>query len=246
MTLPEIPESQSPTQSGSRRDTSMQAPRYQLRANRAPRYKCGTCGSRNCICIHQITIEPPDHRLARGAAIPACELELARTPEHPQYGVLAVRAQRQEPITPPTTRHIIVTVEKTYASTESGLVPPLESTLKAMHDSSPSDCPAYRFREWTHHERSGLEFTLAAVIPPLPPSIIFGEVRETCDNAQMVRCITAYQLWEKNHVVSPSGDVYQPTQGWWLLGTSLDHSTLVFPTTLILCLENFLDPSRGQ
>ena len=147
MTLPETPESQSPTQCGSRENTSAQEPRYQLRANRVQRYKCGTCGSRNCKCVHQITIEPPDLRLARGAAVPTCELALTRTPEHPQYGVLAVRAQRQEFITPPTIRHIIITVEKTYASTESGVVPPLESTLKAMHDSSPSDCPTYRFKE---------------------------------------------------------------------------------------------------
>ena len=34
MTLPETPESQSPTQCGSRENTSAQEPRYQLRANR--------------------------------------------------------------------------------------------------------------------------------------------------------------------------------------------------------------------
>ena len=233
MTLPEILESPSPAQSGSREDTSTQSPRYQLQANRAPRYKCGTCGPRNCSCVHQITIEPPDLRLAR-----ACGLALARTPEHPQHGVLAVQTQQQEPKTPPTIRHIIVTVEKTYASAESGLVTPLESTLKAMHDSSPSDCPTYRFKEWTNHERGGLEFTLAAVILPFPPSIIFGEVNKTCDNAQMIRCITAHQLWEKFQVISPPGDVYRPTQSWWLLVNSLDHSTLVSPITLLMCLEN--------
>ena len=64
MTLPEAPESQSPARSDSRENTSPQVPRYQLRANRAPRYKCGTCGSRNCTCAHQIIIEPPDLRLA--------------------------------------------------------------------------------------------------------------------------------------------------------------------------------------
>ena len=171
MTLPEILENPLHTQSASCEDTSTQAPRYQLRANRAPQYKCGTCGSRNCSCVHQIIIETPDLRLARGAAIPACDLALVRTPKHPQYGVLAVRAQRQEPTTPPTIRHIIVTVEKTYASAESGLVPPLESTLKAVHDSSPADCPTYRFKEWTRHECGGLELTLAAVIPPYHPQL---------------------------------------------------------------------------
>ena len=157
-----------------------------------------------------------------------------------------MRAQRQELITPPTIRHIIITVEKTYASTESGVVPPLESTLKAMHDSSPSDCPTYRFKEWTHFERGGLEFTLAAVILPLPPSIIFDEVNETCDNAQKIRCITAHQLWEKYHVFSPPGDVYQPTQAWWLLVTSLDHSALIFPHHAINVPRKLTHPSRGR
>ena len=172
MTLPEILESPSFTQSGSRGNVSTQAPRYQLRANRALRYKCGTCGSCNCTCVRQIIIEPPNFRLARGAVIPACELALARTPEHPQHGILAVRTQRQEHELSPIVSHIM-TVEKTYTSTEPGVAPPLESTLKAMHDSSSSDCPTYRFKEWTSNARGGLEFTLTAIIPLLPPSNFF-------------------------------------------------------------------------
>ena len=150
--------------------------------------------------------------MARRAAIPACELALSRTSEHPQHRILAIRAQQEEPKPPTSVRHIILTVKKTYASAESGLVPPLESTLKAMYDFSRSDCPTYRFKKWTHHDRRGLEYTLAAILPPLPPSIIFGELNEACDNAQMIRFITAQQLWEKYHIVSPLGDVYQPTQ----------------------------------
>ena len=152
---------------------------------------------------HVLNVEPADLRLARGAVIPACEFALARTPEHPQHGILAIRAQRQKHGIPPVVRPIIVTIEKTYTSIDSGVVPPPESTLKAMHDSSPSGCPTYRFKEWTCPERGGLEFILAAVIPPLPPSITFGEVNEVCVTAQMIRCITAHQLWEKYHVVSP-------------------------------------------
>ena len=157
----------------------------------------------------RLYLRTPDYHRASessigpGAVIPACELALARTPEHPKHGILAVRTQRQEHELSPTVRHIIVTVEKTNTSAESGVVPPLESTLKAMHDSSPSDCPTYRFKEWTCNERGGLEFTLTAIIPPLPPSITFGEVDKTCANTQMFRCISAYQLWEKYRVVSP-------------------------------------------
>ena len=126
--------------------TSSQAPRYQLRANSAPRYRCGTCGSRNCICVQLITIEHPDLRLAWGAAVPARELTRARVPEHPQHKVLTVQARRQEPITLPTIGHIILTVEKTYSSVEFGVVLPLKSTLKALYDTSPSECPNYRFK----------------------------------------------------------------------------------------------------
>ena len=35
----------------------------------------------------------------------------------------------------------------------------------------------------------------------------------------------------------PAGDVYQPTQGWWLLVTFLDETTLVLPTTLLMFLK---------
>ena len=168
-TLPEISENLSQDRPGIEEGTSSQAPRYQLRANRAPRYRSGTCGSRNCSCVQLIASEPPAHRLARGA-IPTRELLMARAPEHPQHGILAIRTQRQELEPSPTVKHIIVTVEKTYASVELGVVPLLEVTLQAMHDTSPSDCPIYRFKELTQHDRGGLEFTLPAVIPPSPPS----------------------------------------------------------------------------
>ena len=90
---------------------------------------------------------------------------VADHPDHPQHRILAVRAQRQEHEPPPIVSHIIVTIEKTYISIQSGVIPPLEATLRAKHDSSPSDCPTYRFKEWISSERGGLEFTLAAIIP---------------------------------------------------------------------------------
>ena len=117
------------------------------------------------------------------------------------------------------------------------MVPPLEITLKAMQATSPSDCPNYRFKEWTEHDQGGLEFTLSGVIPPMPPSITFGKMDAEGGGLEMVRCKTAHQLWEKYRVASPPGDVYHPTQGWWLLVTSLDETTLVSPTTLLMCLE---------
>ena len=62
MTLPEIPESQQPPDvQDSEPRPSSRTSRYQLRANRAPRYKCGTCGSRNCSCVKHLTRQSPDN-----------------------------------------------------------------------------------------------------------------------------------------------------------------------------------------
>ena len=205
MTLPEIPESQSPERTDTTLDPSSRISRYQLSTNRAPRYKCGTCGSRNCSCVERLASEPPYQRLARGADIPARELLLAKAPHHPQHEALAVEAQRGKLESAPSIQHIVIIVEKTYASVEPGVVPPLNFTLTAMHATSPSDCPSYRFKEWMSHDRGGLEFTLSAVIPPLPPSMTFGELDTKSDSLEMVRCITAHQLWEKYRVASPPG-----------------------------------------
>ena len=65
MTLPEVPESPDPTQPNTLDAASRRAPRYQLRANRAPRYRCGTCGSRDCSCTQLVTTEPPNLQLVR-------------------------------------------------------------------------------------------------------------------------------------------------------------------------------------
>ena len=42
----------------------------------------------------------------------------------------------------------------------------------------------------------------------------------------------------KVRVASPPGDVYRPTQVWWLLVTSFDETPRVSPTTLLMCLES--------
>ena len=138
----------------------------------------------------------------------------------------------------PRVHHIVITIEKTYSSVGPGVIPPMETTLKAMQGTSPSDCPTYRFKEWTWHEKSGLEFTLAAIIPPLPPSMVFGKIEPTDTKVAMVCCITAQKLWQQYGVTSPPGDVYHPTTGWWLLVTSLDETSPVTPGTLLICLEN--------
>ena len=138
--------------------------------------------------------------------------------QHPQHATLAIQAKRN---IPSLVHHIVITVEKTYASI---VVPPLEIKLKALHNTSPSDCRNYRFWEWTRHDQSGLEFTLLVVLPPLPPSRMFGKTDPENGKPEMVRCVTAHHLWKRYHIASPPVDVYKPTHGWWLLVTFLDAS----------------------
>ena len=236
MTLPNIAESISPEQREAEQPTPSQAPPYQLRRNRAPRYRCGTCGSRNCSCVNLVEVKTPDKRLARGVDAPA--LDLADTEifeDHIQHTIRSIHAKDQDV---PQVHHVVISIEKTYSSIGPGVVPPLETTLRAMQGTSPSDCPTYRFKEWSCHDKSGLEFTLAAILPPLPPSMVFGKIEPEDTKVAMVRCITAQKLWQQYGVTSPPGDVYHPTAGWWLLVTSLDETSPVNPGTLLICLEN--------
>ena len=236
MTLPNIAESTSPEQRQAEQLNPPRAAPYQLRRNRVPRYRCGTCGSRNCSCVNLIKGRPPDQRLARGEDASAPALADTETFEdHAQHTIRSIQAEDQDI---PRVHHIVITIEKTYSSVGPGVIPPMETTLKAMQGTSPSDCPTYRFKEWTWHEKSGLEFTLAAIIPPLPPSMVFGKIEPTDTKVAMVRCITAQKLWQQYGVTSPPGDVYHPTTGWWLLVTSLDETSPVTPGTLLICLEN--------
>ena len=236
LTLPNIAESISPEQREAEQPTPSQAPPYQLRRNRAPRYRCGTCGSRNCSCLNLIRRRPPDKRLARGVDAPATDsADTEAIEDHMQHTIRSIQAKDQDI---PQVHHIVITTEKTYSSIGPGVVPPLETTLKAMQETSSSDCPTYRFKEWTWQEKSGLEFTLAAIIPPLPPSMVFGKLEPEDTKVAMVRCITAQKLWQQYGVTSPPGDVYHPTAGWWLLVTSLDETSPVNPGTLLICLEN--------
>ena len=75
------------------------------------------------------------------------------------------------------------------------------------------------------------------MIPPLPPAIVFGEVDPEDARVTMVRCITAHRLWLRYGETSPPGDIHHPTDGWWLLVTSLDETSPVSPGTLLICLK---------
>ena len=129
MTLPNIAESLSSEQPEAEQTTTSRAPPYLLRRNRTPRYRCGTCGSRNCSCVNLISGKPQNKRLARGVDAPAPDTAATETTEdHMQY-IRNIRAKDQEV---PQVHHVVITVEKTYSSIGPTVVPPLETTLRAM------------------------------------------------------------------------------------------------------------------
>ena len=68
--------------------------------------------------------------------------------------------------------------------------------------------------------------------------MVFGHVPPEDNKLEMIRCIAAHHLWERYGIVSPPGDIYRPTNGWWLSVTSLDETPPVAPGTLLMCLEN--------
>ena len=193
MTLPNIPESMSLDQQDAEETHPSQAPPHELRRDRAPRYRCGTCGFHTCSCINLVQVRTHVKRLARAAEATAQDLvDTETSDDYPQQEVLAIQAKHRET---PSGHHIVITIEKIYSSIGPGVVPQLETTLKVMHKLSPTDCLTYRLKEWTWHEKRGLEFAFAANVPPLPPSMVFGKVEQEDAKVAMVRCITAHQLW---------------------------------------------------
>ena len=131
-----------------------------------------------------------------GGDATACELLTMQAPEHqhPQQAILAIQAKRNNIL--PLVHHFVITEEKRYASIEPG-EPPLETTLKTMHNTFPSDCPYYRFKESTRQDQSGLQFTLPAVLPQRTTSIMFAKIDPEALETEMVRCITAHQPWKR-------------------------------------------------
>ena len=151
-----------------------------MRHKRQPRYKCGTCGLRDCVCV------------------------------------LAVHENRQVPIgargIPPEGRHnaevvhrIVVRAEKTFVGLERTEDYSAESILQRIGVPGVAKAPCPRFKEWTSDVK-GLEFTLATVVPAVPPNIVFGPFNFELEPVQMARCITADLLLDRYGVeVEPGG-----------------------------------------
>ena len=76
------------------------------------------------------------------------------------------------------------------------------------------------------------------MVPPVPPSIVFGPFNFEREPVQMARCITADSLLDRYGVEVELGGVYSPAPYWWPLVTASRVDALVNPQHLLLCLES--------
>ena len=166
--------------------------RYALRRNRVPRYRCRTCGLRDCQCNYMVH---------------------AGFPIRPR-GVLLAREQDKS-LPSDTVDRLVIRAEKTYTGLQRSETPyPVDYILLKMKDSTIAKTPSPRFKEWTY-DPNGLEFTLPITVPPLPANIAFGPFNYEREPIQMVRCIPVDLLHDKYNVAAKPGDVIslQPTGG---------------------------------
>ena len=187
-----------------------EAPRYQLRSKRQPRYKCGTCGLRDCVCL--LAVKENRRVPTGGRGIP------------PEEGEKLVH-------------RLTVRAEKTYSAVERSGNHPVDAILEKLSLPGVEKAPCPRFKEWTSDEK-GLEFTLPTVMPPVPNNIAFGPSNFEREPVQMARCITADLLCDKYGVQMEPGGVYSPAPHWWLLVTAPRVETIVEPLHLLSCLES--------
>ena len=115
-----------------------EAPRYQLRSKRQPRYKCGTCGLRDCVCLLAVN-------------------ENRRVP----IGARGVPPELEENLV----HRLTVRAEKTYSAVERPGDHPVDTILEKLSSPGIAKSPCPQFKEWTC-DGKGLEFTLATVMPP--------------------------------------------------------------------------------
>ena len=178
-----------------------EAPRYQPRGKRQPRYKCGTCGPRDCVCLLAVNENRRVPTGARGGPPEGAENLVHR---------LTVRA------------------EKTYSAVERSGDDPVDTILEKLSSPGVAKAPCPRFKEWTS-DGKGLEFTLATVMSPVPSNIAFGPFNFEREPVQMARCITADLLCDKYGVHVKPGGVYSPAPHWWLLVTAPRVEAIVEP-----------------
>ena len=107
--------------------------RYGLRRERVPRYRCRTCGLRDCTCNLLIDSDDPlKHR-----------------------GVLAVNETMKSSLV----NRLVIRAEKTKTGVERSHSFSIEVITTKLNESEVTRAPCLRFKEWTH-DHHGLEFIL--------------------------------------------------------------------------------------
>ena len=192
--------------------------RYLLRRKRQPRYKCGTCVFRDCVCVLAVHENWEVPVGARGVP-----------PEGRQNEQLVYR--------------IVVRAETTFSGVDRTDNHPVETILQQIATPNVAKAPCPQFKVWTNDGKS-VEFMLLTVVPPVPPNIVFGPFIFEREPAQMARCITAGLLLDRYGMEVERGGVYSPAPHWWLLVTASRVDTLVNPRHLLLCLKSLRTSTR--
>ena len=109
--------------------------------------------------------------------------------------------------------------EKTFAGVERTEKYPAKTILQQIAVPGVAKAPRPRSKGW-NSDGKGLEFTLANVVPPVAPNIVFGPFNFEREPVQMARCITADLLLDRFGVEVEPGGVYSPASYWQLLVTA--------------------------
>ena len=146
-------------------------PHYDLRRNRVPRYRCGTCGFRDCTCVLALNKSPT-------------------VPTGPPKTPVRLKPQPLIHNGKLFVSRVVIRAEKTYTGLERERIFPVEVVLEELSKSKVAEelCPC--FKEW-RSDLCGLEFTLAVTVPTVTPNIVFGPFNFEREPIQMDRCITA-------------------------------------------------------
>ena len=129
-------------------------PHHDLRRDRVPRYRCGTCGFRDCTCILALNKSP------------TFPTEPPKSPVRPKPQPLIHNGKL-------LVSRVVIRAEKTYTGLERERIFPVDVVLEEFSKSKVVEEPCPRFKEWTSDLR-GFEFTLAVTVPPVTPIIVFG------------------------------------------------------------------------
>ena len=128
-------------------------PHNDLHRNRVPRYRCGTCGFRDCTCVLALNKSP---------TIPTGP---PKTPVRPKPQSLIHNGKF-------LVSRVVIRAEKTSTELEREKNFPVNVVLE-LSKSKVAEELVPRFKKWTSDLR-GLEFTLAVTVPAVTPNIVFG------------------------------------------------------------------------